>query len=355
MQIDFHHATLSHEDASVVAYCSQYVDDATNEGTIEFDNGAHYTRISSAHKLLDYRNTEELANSKVWIPFHFLPGNGGKAAGENPSGRFVEKLVCRPDSYVSHEMVRNCIENKHLAYGLHRLGITMHVYADTWAHQGFAGIENKINAIHDLDDEDRGKDGTLGKLKDFFGDVLDEFQSDALGTAFPLGHGAALSYPDRPWLKWNYLDWNNERVARDNTALFLDASDHLCMAIKRYIAGNPDADVDGLPSEDKQKIETLFDSFREEDGEERHEKWLEKIREGYFSFGPVELRYVPKGPDSWKHLALRTEKETDDDDDTFPYEEEFLNSNWKLFHDAIQAHRFVILHDILPKYGICTG
>jgi hypothetical protein len=66
MQIDFHHAAVYalarlagfvHQDATVVAYASQYVDDATNRGTIVFGNGRRYARIASAHKVLDlYHN-----------------------------------------------------------------------------------------------------------------------------------------------------------------------------------------------------------------------------------------------------------------------------------------------------------
>src|SRR5262249_6901909 len=79
VQIDFHHATtyalarlagFSHDEANVVAYSSQYVDDAVNAGAIEFENGASYSRISSAHKMLDYRNFEALADAVVWVPFH---------------------------------------------------------------------------------------------------------------------------------------------------------------------------------------------------------------------------------------------------------------------------------------------
>jgi len=105
MQIDGHHtltyiaarlAGFSRTKASIIAYSAQYVDDATNSGVIHFKNGAMYKRISSAHKMLDYRNSDELANHRVWIPFHFLPGNGGKQAGENPNGTFIRKLVCKP-------------------------------------------------------------------------------------------------------------------------------------------------------------------------------------------------------------------------------------------------------------------
>ena len=95
MQIDGHHtltyiagrlAGYSRKKASIIAYSAQYVDDATNSGVIYFKNGAMYSRISSAHKMLDYRNSDELANHQVWVPFHFLPGNGGSPAGKNPKG-----------------------------------------------------------------------------------------------------------------------------------------------------------------------------------------------------------------------------------------------------------------------------
>jgi hypothetical protein len=86
MQIDFHHgvtygcarlAGFSADDAKIVAHSAQSVDDATAEGEIWFDNGMIYPRTASAHKMLDYRNMRDLANHRVWLPFHFLPGNGG--------------------------------------------------------------------------------------------------------------------------------------------------------------------------------------------------------------------------------------------------------------------------------------
>ena len=105
MQIDFHHATtyvvareagFNHHDAGIIAYASQYVDDATCSGAVYFDNGAAYKRINSAHKMIDIRNAEELANHTVWLPFHFLPGNGGLPSEQNPEGSFIDKIVCTP-------------------------------------------------------------------------------------------------------------------------------------------------------------------------------------------------------------------------------------------------------------------
>ena len=160
MQIDFHHtatyvlarlAGFSQGESEIISYASQYVDDATKSGVIKFNNGAMYSRISSAHKVIDLHNTDDLLNHQVWVPFHFLPGNGGLNTGTNPKGGFINKLVCTPNSFVSKEMLAKCIADRDKPYGLHRLGITIHVLADTYSHQGFAGVIHAINDIHKLD------------------------------------------------------------------------------------------------------------------------------------------------------------------------------------------------------------
>ncbi|MCP3899429.1 MAG: hypothetical protein GY707_06935, partial [Desulfobacteraceae bacterium] len=239
MQIDFHHAVtyvaarlakFSVEDAKIISYCAQYVDDAVNSGTIRFRNKSMYSRISSAHKMLDYRNFKELANHYTWIPFHFLPGNAGEKAGDNPEGSFVNKLVCYPNSHVANDMVKSCIACNDKDYGLHRLGITMHVLADTFAHQKFAGINHKINEVEDIERQDEEPDSLLKKITDYFGDLLSKLVSDA----FPLGHGAALTCPDQPYLKWKYKNGAGEEIERDNTEIFMDAVKSIHKAMVCY-------------------------------------------------------------------------------------------------------------------------
>jgi hypothetical protein len=90
-------------------------------------------------------------------------------------------------------------------------------------------------------------------------------------------------------------------------------------------------------------------------GHDRHQVWLSAIAEGQFSFGAQQVSYVAKGNGSWKYDAIGTEAIEDRKDAVFIYEPDFLKSNWKLFHDALQAHRFYILHELLPQYDICLG
>lgn len=349
MQVDFHHgvtyvlarlAGFDAPEASIVAASSQYVDDAVESGVVAFDNGAMYKRISSAHKMLDYRNCEELASHLVWVPFHFLPGNGGLPAGQDPDGSFIRKLVCVPNSPVAQDVIRWCIAERGLPCGLHRLGITMHVYADTWAHQGFAGVNHVVNHATDLAGPDGKPDDSLAdRLKNYF-----------LNSALPLGHGAVLSNPDKPFLVWSYTNGLGERVQRDNPNDFLTACEHMCRAMQRFRAGDDQAPAAGLRTQDRDTLDRLLRTLTSAEGKDRHQGWLGAIEQGAFGFGAEKVTYVGEGEGSWKHQALGEPK-----NGKFGYQPAFLVSHWKLFHDALQAHRFDVLHNILPAYGICAA
>jgi hypothetical protein len=376
MQIDFHHGTtyciarlagFSHSEAGIVAYSAQYVDDATNEGLIHFKDGISlFLRISSAHKMLDYRNFEELANHRVWIPFHFLPGNGGLPAGQDPNGpdlknQLVNKIICRPNSYVAKEMVHECIVRKYRPYALHRLGIVMHVYADTWAHQGFAGINHPVNKAKHLVDEqgnpDKEKEQHIDEFfeKNLFEQVVDTVSNRAMSRMMPLGHGAVLSYPDKPFLKWGYTNGLGIKIERDNPTDFLEAAEWMHRWMSRYRVGDPEAKVPDLLPKDKTHIDRMFRTITDNDKRKRHQRWLDSIRAGEFSFGPADPTYIPKGKGSWKYDALGTDQAIDTGYEKYPFQTSFLDSHWKLFHDALNAHRFFVIHELLPKYGLCEA
>lgn len=351
MQIDFHHAVtyvtariagFTHAEADVIAYAAQYVDDATCDGTICFDNKALYQRISSAHKAIDPKNMDALENQKVWMPFHFLPGNGSADPGDSTAGKFIHKLVCLPDSPIARDMLDTAFADRDKPYALHRLGIAMHVYADTWAHQGFAGVLHQINDVDDFDEigtTNVFEDG----LKGFINRVLEK-------SVPPLGHGKANIFPDMPFLSWRYRNGHGKVIERHNTEEFCTAANALCRVMQRY-RGVPET---GIGQADQDSIKGLFVKLAIEDGNKRHEQWLAAIATGNFSFGPATVSYADRGKKSWKAAALG------DADNHLPtheyhYSDAFLASNWKLFHDALQLHRLTVAHDILPKYGICAA
>ena len=356
MQIDFHHtvtyvlsrmAGFPHEEADIIAYAAQYVDDCTNGGLLKFKDGPMYHRVPSAHTMGDLKHhmdTEE--NYLVWSIFHFLPGNEGKIAGDPTSGDFYKKIVCKPDSDVAHRMIEECMKYKDEEYALHRLGIAMHVYADTYAHQGFAGIMHEINAVSDVNLENEDES------------VFDDFKSNFLSKTFAMGHGAVLTNPDKPYLKWSYIDSNGEFISKNNTEIFINACGRLLGELLRYREEkNPDLIPNSDNSiQDMEVIQRNFESFREAEGEDRHKRWLESIANGDFSFGKQKLKYTASGKGSWKHDALGIYIEDDEDGShEYIFTDVFMKSNYKRFHDALQEHRLTILHDILPDYGICLA
>lgn len=358
MQIDFHHAVtyvaarlagFIHEEADIIAYAAQYVDDATCDGAIRFDNKAIYKRISSSHKTIDFENFDPVEDLLVWMPFHFLPGNGGADPGDDPEGRFIHKLVTLPDSPVAQEMVRAAILDHDKPYSLHRLGITMHVYADTWAHQGFAGVLHEINKVTDFKE--------IGT--NVFSSGLKKFIIHVFGNAVPpLGHGEANIFPDMPFLSWKYKNGHGQEVTRNNTDIFCQAADALCRAMQEYRRHTaPTVQISGIGAEDMKKIRTLFTDQKNKDANKRHQAWLQAINGitgDAFSFGKASISYAEEGGNSWKAQALGDSRDHNKDHE-YAYQDTFLTSNWKFFHDALQLHRITVSHDILPKYGICAA
>jgi len=354
MQIDFHHAAtyvvarlagFNASEASIISYSSQYVDDAVDDSVIKFSNGAKFSRISTAHKMIDLNNVRDAENQRVWVPFHFLPGNNGLKADQKFVGRFIKKLVCKPDSFVAEDMIAKCIDDSEKPYALHRLGIAAHVLADTFSHQEFAGVSHDVNDVLKLDD---GDDGKLDWLYDFF----DKIKSSLINKALPLGHGAVLACPDLPYLRWNYQNGLHENIVKNNPVIFLEAVQSLFVSFKKYKAKNILSSItEKIPDKDLDQILLNVENFTDEDGMIRHKKWLKTIADGKFSFGKETVSYSAKGKNSWESQALKEEK----DCRGYKYSDDFLLSNWKLFYDAAQKHSFEVVHEILPNYGICIA
>jgi hypothetical protein len=361
MQIDFHHAVtyvatrlagMSDAQARVVAHSAQYVDDATLDGPLVFDSGERYVRVTSAHKTLNFSNLDTADNRMVWVPFHFLPGNESPPAGSKPDEAFLRRMMCKPDSAVARAMVRDCITNKNLTFGLHRFGIALHTYIDTWAHQQFVGAVCDLNRVKQLKPvSDPGyKDSEA--FKSIVGSKTGIMSY--LASHAPVGHAGALTFPDIPFLKWLFVRENGERVERDNPTDFMAAAAGMYNMARRFKAGDFDLPAEKLPEPDRSRIESLVRTTLFIDPEPRHRVWLDAIKAGQFSFGSVDLAYVEKGPGSWKFDALGLDPD-EEEGVTYKFKPTFLESNWKRFHDAVQYHRLYVLHDLLPQFGLCAS
>ncbi len=361
MQKDFHFGTtytlsrlagFSKEESEIIATSSQFIDDAIHSGKIVFNNRAGYQFFASAHKMLDYRNYEELANHYSWIPFHFIPGNVTDDPLFKGVEPFVQKLICQPNSLVARLMVKKTIENKHKHYSLYQLGIAMHAYADTWAHQKFCGISHPVNNVQEILNSDNELHEYHHRSRKYYKRSLwKRFLSWLVGEVSPLGHGPALSMPDKPFAKWQYINFKGDKVTRDNTSIFLDACDHLYNTLCQF--KNDSTDLYKIPQEDRLKIQKCFETFTSENEEERNNNWINEIASGSFSFGAEVAVYKGLGEDSWyDQLNIDLEQELESVNKDVEYTDKFLTSHWKLFHDALVEHRKIVLHEVLPQFQI---
>lgn len=193
MQRDFHYyavavmaraAGFAKADALTLAYASQYVDDATESETIDL-GGVPFEPTCTAYSGVGYIASHAWSVQKrVYVPFHFLP--------PKPIRNAKDTLVTEPDSAFSHGVVERALAEKNPLRRLCALGIALHTYADTWAHQGFSGRNepgNDVGRIYLC----AGRTWKRVVWKDHVLDLLPK-----------VGHAEAGAYPDQPFRVWRY-------------------------------------------------------------------------------------------------------------------------------------------------------
>lgn len=355
MNIDFHYGViyavsriggLTRDQAQVVAHACQYIDDSTVPGLLKFAGGETFDRFASAHKMLDYANMDNDQNRIAWVPFHFLPAAEGQT--------LEEKAVCRPNSAIAKTMVRRALAKHSADNALHRLGVTLHVYVDTWAHQGFSGTESNFNRVAMLVGDDHDEKTWLEKLKAGVGAVVDNVESAALDIVSGLGHGAALHFPDMPWAKWKYVNGHGHQVERDNLPDFIEAAEMACKVVQAFVAKTQDFEGQkGLPAKAKQDLRKLIASNRDHDEKKRFEVIRARVAGGAVDGIKEDIPvYIPKGPGSWKAAATGIEAAHDDGNTLPNWSPAFETSDYRRFHDAVKEHRFVVTQEILPAAGV---
>ena len=170
MDLNFHYyvtysaarkAGFSDADALLIACAARYVDECEDVtvqsiGTIFRDN------------LKDTFETEKVrraVQAVIWPAFHFLPGDYEAFEDylttqyRRGQRRSEYKLICGPESRLIDKLVqaaKECYQGsgddqEKRKKALVRTGIAMHTLADTFAHQGFAGISSyDVNEVYQV-------------------------------------------------------------------------------------------------------------------------------------------------------------------------------------------------------------
>jgi hypothetical protein len=215
MRIDFHFYTIyalarsvgfSPDNAYVIAFASQYTDDEVNENAILFENGGEFAPVITAHRIFDPLAVSERICKKVWVPFHFLPGNRGVG---------IARMFTVANGDLAQAIINQFLSYDLLPYSRHLLGIILHAYADTWSHQNFMGMRNGMNQASEL--RVRGKNINIYKL------------------APKLGHAQTGSTPDDPTLEWEYMNYQGTLKHITNHDRALEAARHCHTVLAQFM------------------------------------------------------------------------------------------------------------------------
>ena len=357
MQIDFHYycigalaraAGFNSEEALIIAYASQYVDNSTESELIRLEvkgGDIRFDPVRTAHSGLESFSWS--AQKRVFIPFHFIP----------PKPFIPRKnefsFVTEPGSSFAELLLEEADKEENPERRLCRIGIALHTFADSWSHQNFSGRlsrkENDVENIHEW------KENEYDHL---------EFENILFDLLPQIGHAEAGFFPDLTYQKWKYDSGHpSKTIKRDNTEEFLHAAEVIYKKLRQF--ARTDTPVKTW-DEIKDKIhELLSEEYMDEpttkdkltlpfyrayhalDVEKRCEKWKEAFGE---LFGE-DQEYYNYNKEDWRKKALEGEtawdsfSERDWDQESFVVQKDFWDSLWVHFHRAaLRQRHFVLEH-----------
>jgi hypothetical protein len=130
-------AGMDRERCSDIAFASQYVDNAIVPYEVDDGDFRYRTEVTQ-----NYIFWDEATLREIYLPFHFIPGELEKARSERVDGA-ASRWTVTPDSPLSKELLVAALRSG----DDFRVGIALHSYADTWAHQHFSGRIEECNVV----------------------------------------------------------------------------------------------------------------------------------------------------------------------------------------------------------------
>lgn len=255
MNADFHYyatycaailAGYTHEESVIIAYSDRMVDHCTRTllSTVKAPLKAATTQLQL--ELMDARTDiiglQDI--TRIWASFHFLPYDLYAQPPKRSSRRYRNKyrLICKPNGMLVEPTVM-LAKGK----GVEAVGVAMHVLADTWAHQNFAGtpslVINNVNSyIYELFNDEGGYREKKLKFRHSASQPDDlqhslytcSLYSNSENSIMNLGHGRAGHLPDYSFIRYKYLPaWGDyDEIIKDNPSDYLHAFCQMIYAMK---------------------------------------------------------------------------------------------------------------------------
>ncbi|SDL64941.1 hypothetical protein SAMN05660337_3500 [Maridesulfovibrio ferrireducens] len=351
MQKDMHYygtyaiaraAGIKPEAAQKIASASQFVDDNAVKERIDFTDKASLYSRPTAHHCDNIKNIIPEDQRVVWVPFHFLPGGDGVT--------FEDKIVCQKDSMIAKKMVENHLSKSDKKFYLELLGITAHVYADTFSHYGFSGLSSPKNDVKTFSIElsQKTNDDILEALSEKANRFWEKIKTKAaeFGSR-KLGHGGVYTYPDAPFLKWNFEYEDERKSERNNLITFMEGSKALHEMFRKACDVYPDI-YEGTHRSFEQIKPPLKEilSFNGDEND-RIQHWITCFADETSNFtinGESFLHYLG---DDWNQQRNTMDGNT--------HSTEVLEMPVYNFYKAASYHRHYVLRDLLPEHGIVVS
>lgn len=255
MQKDFHYyatycaayiAGYSHEESIAIGYSAQFVDCCSRSLLVKLNGPKSAATTQLQLEMMDAKpDPVSFQNiTRIWASFHFLPGDlyaEKKRVSRVYRNKF--RLICKPNGSLVKDTVELAKDRS-----LPAVGIAMHVLADTWAHQNFAGTPSLVINNTNFHFFELLEDGQRRKIefrhnpsasddleKSAYTNSLYQAQEHSIMN---LGHGRAGHLPDYSFVRYAYLPaWADyEEVIKDNPADYYHAFCQMIYAMK-YLRG----------------------------------------------------------------------------------------------------------------------
>lgn len=190
---------FTQNDSYITAYSSQYVDDNNRQYEVYLKkrNKTYTNKITQTFDMR--KNANEL--EEMYSAFHFLPT---MKYIKNRRDNISSQYITTPHNKLSQSLLNKALKSKNL----YLIGITLHAFADTWAHQNFSGKFEKANC---------------------------SISSGLLNGS--VGHLEFWEKPDKIGEKWLDNRLLNEKIC--NNSRFIDALKTICTYLKEILKKEP--------------------------------------------------------------------------------------------------------------------
>jgi hypothetical protein len=267
MDINYHYfavktlalkAGFSEDDAQIIAAYSQFVDDFSNTSYMPLQNVPPFaqrlaTKVPGTNTWFfnpattgfeSFLDTASLFFSdkqrNILIPFHFIPP--GKKLNEAAASRTEWRVV--PARLDQDSLIKTLLLDARTKYmiapnraNLIRIGALLHIFADTYAHQGFSGWHGWENYAY-LEHATNNINGR---------DILDSYSPNIYHEMLSIGHANVNHAPDDSNISFDMRMCTSENdrdyslhLGRSNTRTFSTVSKEIlnyllsCRGLERY-------------------------------------------------------------------------------------------------------------------------